>query len=211
VYELYWRQASVTKASPDLRPENIDATELVLEQYVGSRWRVSMNGFTYHLRGLVGQTEDPADGLLVYRNLNAVDSQGFEVEAEGRWARDLRVRISQTVQRSLDPDIQERLTNSPTSVFQATVESPLGRTGLRASMDMQSLSGRRTLVGTWTSGHTVTNLTISTPRLGRRLEVNASIWNLFGSTYGDPGSEEHRQTLIPQDGRTVGVKARMQF
>lgn len=211
VYELYWRQASVTKASPDLRPENIDATELVLEQYVGAHWRLSMNGFTYQLRGLVDQTEDPADGLLVYRNLNAVNAKGFEVEAEGRWARDLRIRVSQTLQRSVDPGTDERLTNSPTSVFQAAIESPIGRTGLTASMDLQALSGRRTLVGTWASSYAVTNLTVSTPRIGRRLEVNASIWNLFGSVYGDPGSEEHRQTLIPQDGRTVGVKARVQF
>ncbi len=211
VYELYWTQANVTKASPDLQPEDIKATELVLEQYLGSHWRLSMNGFTYRLKGLVGQTADPADGLLVYRNLLSVDANGFEVEAEGRWGRDLRVRVSQTLQRSVDPAGDERLTNSPTSVFQAAVDSSLGRSGLLASMDLQALSGRRTLAGSWAGGYVVTNLTLSTPRLGGRLEVAVSLWNLFGAQYGDPGSEEHRQTLIPQDGRTIGVKGRMRF
>ncbi len=88
---------------------------------------------------------DTSDGLLVYRSMEHGGRHRREIEAEARWARDLRVRVGQAVQRSSrDSNARRRLTNSPTSVFQATVEGPLGRTGMMASMDLQSLSGRRT-------------------------------------------------------------------
>jgi hypothetical protein len=32
------------------------------------------------------------------------------------------------------------------------------------------------------------------------------VYNLFNQTYGDPGSEEHRQQTIRQNGRTFWVK-----
>jgi hypothetical protein len=31
--------------------------------------------------------------------------------------------------------------------------------------------------------------------------------NLFNASYGDPGSVEHRQQIIVQDGRTIRVRA----
>jgi hypothetical protein len=46
----------------------------------------------------------------------------------------------------------------------------------------------------------------STTAIGKRLELGLGVYNLFNRTYADPGSEEHVQSSIPQDGRTLRVQ-----
>jgi hypothetical protein len=41
----------------------------------------------------------------------------------------------------------------------------------------------------------------------RGLGFPASLHNLFDASHGDPGSVEHRQQTIVQDGRTIRVRA----
>jgi len=38
------------------------------------------------------------------------------------------------------------------------------------------------------------------------LEVSASVYNLFDRKYGEPGSGEHPQDVIEQDGRSVRLQ-----
>jgi hypothetical protein len=40
-----------------------------------------------------------------------------------------------------------------------------------------------------------------------RLALSVVVHNVFDADISAPGSEEHRQQLIPQDGRTVAVRA----
>ena len=75
-YELFWHQQGVAKANPDLRPETNRTTELVLEQYFGTHLRVAATGFHYGIEGLITQQTDPADDLLVYNNVEAIQRQG---------------------------------------------------------------------------------------------------------------------------------------
>ena len=210
VYELYWRQADVTKGNPDLRHEDMRNTEVAVEQAVGSRWRVSANAFHYRLRRLVDQVLDD-DGLLVYRNRGAVNGSGIEAEIEGHWDGGVQFRVSQTVQRSRSLLMDGPLSNSPRAVFQAAATVPLTPGGLSVSTNLQALSRRRTLSGGDASPYAVLNLSVAAPPLRGRLTVEFSLWNVFDTRYGDPGSEEHRQALIPQDGRVAGLHARVRF
>ena len=93
----------------------------------------------------------------------------------------------------------------------ASVTAPLARNGLSASLNLQAMSQRLALNGAVAPAYTVANVTVTAPHFSRRVEMSAAIWNLFDNRYGDPGSEEHRQTLIPQDGRVVGVQVRVRF
>jgi outer membrane receptor protein involved in Fe transport len=52
----------------------------------------------------------------------------------------------------------------------------------------------------------VPNLTLLSHGLTRNLELSASVYNLFGERYRDPGSEEHRQDAIVQYGRSFRLK-----
>ena len=52
----------------------------------------------------------------------------------------------------------------------------------------------------------VANLTLVARASAGRFDLSASVYNLFDERYADPGSPEHRQDLIPQDGRNFRLK-----
>jgi iron complex outermembrane receptor protein len=43
------------------------------------------------------------------------------------------------------------------------------------------------------------------------LTASASVYNVFNALYADPGSEEHRQDAIRQDGRSLAVRLGWRF
>ncbi len=41
--------------------------------------------------------------------------------------------------------------------------------------------------------------------------VGLTLYNIFDAVYADPGSVEHRQATLPQDGRTAVVRVSWRF
>jgi iron complex outermembrane receptor protein len=60
-------------------------------------------------------------------------------------------------------------------------------------------------------GFGLLNLTLLARRLGRRVDISGSLYNLLDKHYGDPAAQEHRQVAIPQDGRSFRVKLTLHF
>ena len=81
----------------------------------------------------------------------------------------------------------------------------MGAPGLFAGLEVGYLSSRQTLAGSSVGGAAVANLTFFQQRIARGLDLSASVYNLFGTRYSDPASEEFRQDSIAQDGRTARV------
>jgi len=72
-------------------------------------------------------------------------------------------------------------------------------------------TGRRTLAGNTDPAYTLTNLSLLMPRALRRFDLSATIYNIFNVTYGNPGTTEHLQDVILQDGRSFRLKTTMHF
>ncbi|HXW05375.1 MAG TPA: TonB-dependent receptor [Vicinamibacterales bacterium] len=210
-YELFWSQSGVTKSNPSLQPETNETTEVVIERYVGRRVRLAATAFHYTINDLITQETDPADGLLVYNNVDQVKARGVELEAEGRWPAGLQTRISYTAQDSWNEQTGLALTNSPGHLVQFNVQTPLLHDRVVAGLEFQYLSRRRTIGGAFVPGVFVPNLTLVTQKLRRGLELSASVYNLGDHVYADPGSEEHRQDMIQQQGRSFRVKLTYTF
>jgi iron complex outermembrane receptor protein len=68
------------------------------------------------------------------------------------------------------------------------------------------MSERKTLANRHIPGFFLTNFTLFNQNVLKGLEISASVYNLFDTRYGDPGGEEHRQDVIPQDGRSFRIK-----
>jgi outer membrane receptor protein involved in Fe transport len=75
------------------------------------------------------------------------------------------------------------------------------------SVEGQYLSSRGTLAGVDTAPATVVNLTVTQP-LARSLELVGTVKNMFDDEYDDPASAQHRQNVIPQNGRTARIGVR---
>ncbi len=207
VYEFYYQSSiSNMKSNPNLKPETIKTYELVYEQYIGDSLRGTVAGFYYKIKDLISQTTDPADNLLVYMNIEEVEAKGLELELEGRWASGLEGRISYTFQETENKKTGEILTNSPKHLAKMNLTLPLIKEKLFAGIEEQYMSIRKTLAGDKLDGFFITNLTLFSQNLLKGLEISGSIYNLFDKKYIDPGSEEHVQDAIQQDGRNFRLK-----
>jgi outer membrane receptor for ferrienterochelin and colicins len=204
-YELYYSDNITQKANTRLEPEKISTYELILEQYI-KNYRFSISGFYYGMKNMISQQLDPSDGLIVYQNLNEVESKGIEFELQGKWTWDIEGRLSYAYQETTDKETRRLLTNSPKHLLKLNIHVPIIKKNLFTGIEAQYTGPRRTLAGNNTGGFAVANLTLLSRELIEGLEISGNIYNLFDKKYGDPASNEFRQNVIPQDGRTFRIK-----
>ena len=198
VYELYYG----SHANTDLNPESIRTTEVVVEQYARSNIRLAGSAYIYNIRDLI--SVDTVSGL--FENLDRVEARGIEMEVEKHFRRGWRLRYSSTLQQTRDQKTRDLLTNSPRHLAKLNADFPLRGEALTAGVEAQYTSTRLTLAGNNAPGFTVVNLTLLSRHLARGLDLSASVYNLFDTTYADPGSEHILQDTIEQDGRNYRVK-----
>ena len=82
---------------------------------------------------------------------------------------------------------------------------------ISARLDLHYVSSRYTLAGNTLSGFVVPNLTIFNQPLVKGFNLAATIYNLSNTRYAYPGSVEHPEDAIYQDGRTFGLKMTYTF
>lgn len=211
-YEMFYDAPSFGVAgNPRLRPETIKTYEVVVERSVGNRFRLAASGYYYTIDDLISQTFDPNLERLRFDNINSVEAKGVELEVEGKWRALVDGRLSYAVQEATDGKTGKRLTNSPQHMVKLNLSAPLWRDRLFAGLEVRYMSERRTLSGKYASGFFATNLTLFSQKIFDGVECSASLRNLFDERYGDPGSGEHRQDIIEQDGRTFWLKLKYAF
>ena len=210
-YELYYQDNYSIKSNPGLKPEKIGTYELIFEQYIGDHLRGTSSVFYYNIKDLITQTIDPADGFLVFQNMGRIKAMGLELELEGKWTNGLEGRISYTFQKTKDKSTDEILTNSPKHLAKFNLILPILKERIFVGVEEQFMSHRKTLVHNEADEYFITNLTLLSKKLIKGLEISASVYNLFDKKYGDPGSGEHVQDTIQQDGIHYRLKLTYSF
>jgi len=217
VYELYYDDGGISaKSNPDLDPETIDHFELLLEQYFKQYFRGTVSAYYYQIKNLIGEVEDPADGLTYFRNISQVEAKGLEFELEFYHPHyDLRARTGLTIQEAKDKETDTDLVNSPTYLAKFNLTVPLWRDSIYAGATINYIGKRKTVNGGQVEDALITNLTLSGTRglvpFLPNLELSASCFNLFDEQYAAPASAAFLQDRIPQDGRTFLFKATYAF
>ncbi len=215
VYELYYQYPGWVAAGA-LNPETLHTEELVLEQRFGKAWRLTAAGYLIQAFDLITQANaNPADpsSPLTFRNMTSVHAVGVEAEIEHRWPGGFAGRLSYALQRTQE-DPGTTLTDSPTHLAKLQLHGPLLWQRLRGGLELLYASSRKTLAGAEAPPYLLANLTLLAAGLwDGKLDVSASIYNLLGTSYADPGSgpSVHVMDLIPQDGRSFRVKAVARF
>ncbi len=208
-FELYYDQNAL---SATLMPEHISTYEVVWVQRVGKAVQVMGSAFEYRARDLITQRRgaDTIDGLY-YQNSDSASAHGVELELHVELQGGVRARVSHTVQSVTDAATGLTLSNSPNVLSNAVVDIPMGRGGFFLGLNAFHVSQRSTILGGTVERAIVADLTLSNRAFAHGVGVSMAIGNLFGSAYADPGSVEHRQDRIPQDGRTAAVRATWRF
>jgi iron complex outermembrane receptor protein len=210
VYERLY-QSPGYKANPDLGPEKIRSYELVWEQAAGRAVRLTAAAFLENIRDLITQTADPADGLLVFRNVGRVDARGVEGAIETRFAGDVRARASYTLSDAQDRDTRMRLTDSPAHLVKVNASAPLVGELLVLALEGQYVADRKTRAGTWTDPVYLVHANLSSTGLVRGLTLSAGVRNLLDHRYVDPASPDWVSVTIPQDGLQLRAAATYRF
>lgn len=204
-YEIAYGVPLLQRGNRDLKPETVRTYEAVLEQMLGERYRLAVNGFYTETRNHIVQQTDPSDGLLIFNNVEGEQTSGVEAELEGKWESGVQMRGSYSYQDARDKKTDEWLINSPHHMAKGSLILPVLRERLFAGTSLRYLSGRRTRTAS-TGSVTLVDLTLYGRRLAPGLELSASIYNLFGRNWSEPGSSDHLQDLIAQDGRIYRLK-----
>ena len=156
-------------------------------------------------------SNDPEDlDALYFVNADAARAHGIESEVEGRWQGGLTARASHAWVHADDPSTGAVLSNSPQHLTKLNAIVPLGLTGLRLGAQTQYVGQREGVRGNTVNGAFLQDLNLSYT-INTGFNVSVGVYNLFDRRYGDPGSEEHLQGAILQDGRTFRARLGLRF
>lgn len=199
-YERFYRNQLV-QPNPNLRPETIHTSELVVERYMSERYRVMASAYASRIKGLISQIMTPAE-LLEFVNLESARTRGVEAEVEAKWKSGVGGRLSFSYQRASDLVTHMPLRNSAAHLGTANVTVPVFRRRVIAGFDLHYVGAVETLHGTDTRAFVVPNLTVTAFNLPHHFTFSASAYNFLNGRYAYPGGDEHRQDVIYQNGRT---------
>lgn len=211
-YELYYEDGTgFQKANPNLEPETIKTYEVVLEKSLPNDYFITVSLFHFCLDDLIIFSEDPADSIKALQNIDSAESNGVEFEIEKKWRNGSKVKAGYSYQKTENRKTNEELVNSPEHLAKLNFLYPLISETLFTGLELQYTGERKTLSGDFSDDFVVTNLTLFTGKLNGDWEMSASVYNLFNVKYFDVGSEEHRQDMIEQDGRSFRLKITRRF
>lgn len=200
-FEQYYKDRFTTAQASKLSPERLRSVELAWEQTFATHLRTTLSAYRYRVRGLISLEPTGVEDFAAFRNAGGVTAMGVEAALDGRWAGVLDVRASYALQQAKSDDGRE-LTNSPRHMLKLGAVVPVWGEKLQVAMDGSFLSPRRTLSGARSERVVLLDVHLSSRGLLPGLELRAGVRNLLNWRYGDPGSTEHVQDLIPQNGVT---------
>ena len=205
-YERYY-YTSESGRGLELRPEQIQSSELVWEESLTKHIRLTATAFSYDVEQIIEQrATDPSD--IYFENAGSTRGRGFEAEVESRFDNGMMARASHTFARVHDHDGGQQVSNSPHNLTMVSFQAPVSR--LIVAVEGQYVGERLSLDGSTVGGFFAPTITISSAT-DSPLGFGLSIYNALNRTHADPGAEEHRQQSIQQDGRTVQLRVRVRF
>jgi iron complex outermembrane receptor protein len=212
-YELYYFTDPEQRVP--LREESVTSYELMLEQRLTKHLRGSVNLFLNEMRDVISQDDgSPADVNIPFANADRFESRGVEFSLKGVWPGGFRATGSYSLQTAFDEKTDTVLPNTPQQLAKLGLIVPLVRERLTLGVEEQYTGSRKKLDGGRLPGYWLTNLTLTGQEILPRLDLSASVYNLFDRSYAVPGAGEHLLggiSAIEQDGRSFRFKLTYRF
>jgi len=172
---------------------------------------VFASGYYYEVSDLISQVTDPADNLIVFKNLERVAAKGMEIGARTRIMDRGNFSVSYSLQRAEDALTGIELNNSPRHLGKVHLSVPVLKNYLIPGMSMRYRSSVKTLAGNKTDDQFVFDFTLLSMEWIKGLELSASIYNLLNKRIENPGAVEHLQDIIELNGRSFQFKITYRF
>ena len=225
-YELFYTEA-LSKGNPDLRPERLTTSEVVFEQYLSGRVRLTASAFVTRIDDLIEQTAsfEPivetgmfvgvastgVEEKIIHVNLGSASARGVEGEAEYRSASGVLARGSVVAQRVTDRADGQSLTNAPQHLATLQLATPLATRDLTLALDSSFVGRRQARTGRSLPSYWLANLVATWQPRHPAVMVQGSVQNVFNQAFAHPVGNEFVQEAIAQDGRTASIKLSARF
>ncbi|HTB84688.1 MAG TPA: TonB-dependent receptor [Candidatus Sulfotelmatobacter sp.] len=196
-----------------IRPEKITSLEGIYEQGINQNLRSSLSVYYNRMDDLI----DFENGS--FTNFDA-DTLGLEMALEGKWANDIRTRLSYSLQHTENTSDDAGLPDSPMHLVKFNLSVPLLKDKIFAGLEVQYTSSSHTvysdlsgdtLNGPDSPGYAVVNLTLFSHDLIKNLDASVGVYNLGNNQYYVPSSRFHLQSSIQQDGINFRLKLTYRF
>lgn len=194
-----------------LRAEKIRTWEITVDRYLGKNYKATLAAYHYQVSNLIDVVGDD-DSYPSAINRGKTTALGLEAEFEARFGNGFLARASYAAQRSRDRSDgrDDPLTNSPSGLAKLSLLAPLWTHGM-AGLELQYCGSMLTDAGVETEAFCVASLTLFQGEIAKGLSLSVGIRNLLDADYDYPGSSDHLQPVLPQDGRQLGLKVDYTF
>jgi outer membrane receptor for ferrienterochelin and colicins len=212
VYEITPDFGSFYDDNMKLEPEHIKSLEARIEQGLGRYFQLSSGVYRNRIDDLITLVSIRSDGNFQYQNAGSAQATGMDVEVIGHAVNGVQGKASFDYVDAHNDGVGDLpLDNSPRHIAKLNLIIPLLQQHLFASVEGQFLGRRLTLLQDSLSSYQVFNFTFLGHRLGKHLDIAASVFNVLDKKYFDPGRPEDPEDAIQQDGRSFRVKITGRF
>ena len=191
--------------NPSLARETIRSAELALVHQLGASGRITAHVFRNRVGALITLTAHPALDANRFENAAPLSARGAELEYERLWPSGAALRTSYSAIRARAAAGADEGMSAPARLAKLNLAAPLPLAGLQAGAEAQYVSVRRGPAGR-AGAYWIVNTHLLAARLAPGLDASLTVSNLFDRRYADPGSAEHLQAAIAQDGRRLRVR-----
>lgn len=180
-YEKFYTDGVRQLPNPNLNIEYVNASELVLERRWGNQSRILATAYHQNTSDFI-KNASYNPNVIQYFNTQGGEANGIELEAEHHWPNNMRLRASYAYQDSRN-NKGHWSTNSPHHLGKVNFTAPLFTDKLFGGVEVQVVSDRKTHNKDIVDGYAITNVTLSTNRLLRNLDIAFTVRNLFDTHY----------------------------
>jgi len=209
-YEVDFADGVSNASNPHLRGETITTYEWVVDHRLSPQTALRAAVYRWTMDDLITLGIDPVSGLAQYQSGGSVKAEGAEFSVHHGWQSGAQLRASLSLQ---DVKAAEtgHMANSPRVLGRVNLVAPLPWNGWRTGYEMRYDGRRQTVDGGDVGGAVVSNVRLSTDRLGADTELALTIRNLFDKRYWHPAPDTNWQSAIEQDGRSIGLSLTVGF
>ncbi|MEQ1546920.1 TonB-dependent receptor [Methyloglobulus sp.] len=213
-FEIHSLLAGLT-FNEKLQPEQLETSEFIIEHYFNEHLRGEFNFFHTQVDHIIAQVPI-SKNLNQNQNVDNVISNGVELQLEDSWSNGFQARLSYSWQDTKYVSQDTRLPNSPEHMVKLNLIAPLWKDKVFLGFENRYMSGRIVAANSKhptskVGDNVISNLTVFTKNWVKGLELSAGAYNLFDERYFDPGSTDHTQIGIQQDGLTFRTKVSLDF
>lgn len=201
---------------PEVGPEKVHTYEVKFDQYFARQYRAGVSLYHMDVNDLIslydlGEDTGSLGVDFAFRNLDRARAKGVEFELERKSESGFSARFGYSIQKAEDTATGDELSNSPRHLLTLSLIAPVFKDKLFTGLELQYRGIARTLSREEAGDFVLMNLTVFSQKLIKNLEASASVYNLLGTRYVHPGSQDHLQDVIMQNGRQFRVKLTYRF